>query len=195
MSDLSRLAARLTAAQPSVRFVIGSVVAVDAEGCEVDLGDGTTVEAIVSSTVGSVAVDQGVRLSVQQGTYVVESITDGAGWVTGGYTAFSGWGLDVAAYRQDGALLTHVLRINRTGGDINAGSTGNLSDSDVLQMPPETIPVGWPTNRIGMVWQAPNTMGSGHITISTGVLSLDDIHPNGSISTGDWMQATFVYPM
>lgn len=80
MSEASR---RLTAKlkkgktpKPSVRYVLGEVVAVDATGCEVDLGGGVTVDAVVSATVGTVQVGQGVRLAVQGNTYTVESVTD-----------------------------------------------------------------------------------------------------------------------
>lgn len=196
MTDRSRRLARKMADRPtSVRYVLGSVIAVDAEGCEVDLGD-RTVDAVISPLVGGVAIDQGVRVSVQGNIYTVESVTDGSGWITGGFTALSGWSLDVATYRIAGALATVALSIIRTGADINAGATGNLTDIDVLTVPSDVIPGGdYPLGRVPFMWQATRSMGSGHIEIPSGVASLNDLHSTGQVATGETLYALIHYPL
>lgn len=196
MTDRSRRLARKMADRPtSVRYVLGSVVAVDLEGCEVDLGD-RTVDAVVSPLVGGVAIDQGVRVSVQGNIYTVESVTDGSGWITGGFTALSGWSVDTATYRMSGALVTVALRMIRTGADIDAGSTGNLTDIDVVTVPSEIVPGGdYPLTRVPFMWQANRSMGSGSIEIPSGVASLNDLHSTGQIATGESLYALIHYPL
>ena len=196
MSDVRRRLARAVAGtQPSVRYVLGTVVSIDDDGCEVDLGD-RIVDAIIASPIGGVAVDQGVRLSVQGGgTYTVESITDGNNWTEGGFSALSGWSLDVAQYRYDGARVSLAIRVSRTGSDITAGSTGNIADVDLISIPTSVVPADFPLGRIPFLWQSTTSSGGGHLTIATGVLSIDDMHPGNSVDTGDWVQITFTYPV
>ena len=189
-----RVVRKLTATRP-VRYVLGTVLTVDEDGCEVDLGEGATVDAVVSSLVGGVAVGQDVRLSVQGNTYVVESITDGSGWITAGFAALSGWAIVTAAYQLSGGWAAIALEIERTGGDLAGSSTGALTNVNVASVPTEILPPFFPLAKMTFIWQARITSGSGYLNSTTGILVLCDLHSNSTVATGDTMTALVTYPL
>lgn len=190
-----RLAKRITPKVNAIRFVLGTVLTVDpGEGCEVDLGGGITVDAVVSSTVGAVEVDQGVRLSVQGNTYMVESITDGdMPTDTTSYSAATGWSVQTFQCRRVGRMAMLVVIFTRTGAAITVPADGNITNATVLTITSSPL---WPVGiSAALSTGSTGPMVAGHANTS-GDIQIDAVAPGVTIGTGQQLSlaGTWITP-
>lgn len=142
----------------------------------------------------AVAADYEVTVSIDGNTHTVTSIID-APWTTTGITAASGWALTTGAYRITGGMVTVACKLDRTGSDITVSGGGNFSNVAVATLPAAIRPTSHPLDYVPFSWISTVCGGGGHLVPSTGVLTIDDAHSSGSLSTGDdfWLQ--LVYPL
>ena len=186
-----RVVRKLTAPRP-VRYVLGTVLTVDEDGCEVDLGDLATVDAVVSSLVGSVSVNQDVRLSVQGNTYVVESVTSDEADDNVSYLAATGWSVSALAIRKSGRVAMFSAVFERTGAAITVSADGNVANQAVLTITDPSLRPVMPT--------APTSYHTGpvaHYYMGTGgTLDLCAVSSGVTIPTGAELSAaaTWITP-
>jgi hypothetical protein len=114
--------------------------------------------------------------------------------VTTGFVVQTGWTV-AWSYGRVGKvgplkLCTFGIIANRTGAAITASSTGNITDSNVVQVPDTLTP--WAD------WYGTfSTNGvAGTFVLSVGkMLSIVDAYPTASIATGATIQIRTIYPL
>lgn len=119
----------------------------------------------------------------------VTTLESDTGVTTSVGTGQAGWSFQVQQIRKLGSHLACIrIDITRTGGTINSGATGNVSNTNVLQLPSGYIP------SIAQILSSGPTgqMASFHIDTS-GMLILDSTVPNSDITTGTTLSALGVF--
>lgn len=94
-------------------------------------------------------------------------------------------------YMRQGPLVTLQIQVTRTGAAIVAGSTGNITDTGVLDNVPEAIR---PSSVRYMTWVRNGlTLGSFRVDTAGGI-ALTDMYPNAELPTGALctLQGTYV---
>lgn len=187
------LAARLRRGKPDRWDTATVLEVIDAGHVRVDLGDSQRT-AVVPSGV-AVTPGQSVEVTVAGRVTTVRRPLDGTGWVTGGFTASSGWSVAAAAYRTVGGVRWINVEMTRTGSTLTGSSSGHLADTDVVTIPAAALPVtALPVTEISGSWRAQTTFGGMRINTS-GVMQLTDLHPNGAVETGHYLRALIGFPV
>lgn len=174
----------------------GRVVGLTATHADVNLGRVTVPAKIPAHLFGVLAIDHFVEVIGSENYWIVLSTITVPSWFDTGFSAASGWSIIQKGYRYSaGPYITVGVRVERTGSTITASSTGHLADTTVLTCPAAVLPsVTWPLNSIPLVWRTSFSIGGGYIDTTTADMVLTDLHPNASISSGDYMSALVTYP-
>lgn len=115
--------------------------------------------------------------------------------VSGTVTPASGWTLTSSAAIKTAGVITWIILATRSGADITATATGNVSPDVTVA----TIPVNWrPSSTITAVTSVPgnfvaeNTSGGCLIQASGGVV-ITDMNSSSTIATGNVVRVSFTY--
>ena len=193
MSAEQELASRLRQVQTD-RWGTATVLEVlDAEHARVNFENSDRVAVVPAGTV--VVAGQSVEVTVSGRVTTVRRPLDGNGWITGGFTAASGWAVTEAAYRTVSGIRFINVNIERTGATLTASSTGHLADTGVVSVPAAAMPVTpWPVNEVSGCWRTSTTFGGLRLNTSR-MLMITDLHPGGSIIAGDYAKAMISFPV
>lgn len=156
-------------------------------GLNVDNPAGLTANAF---SVRVNAVDQFTVNSVGNGTFV-GNLRNAIETPTFTVTAQTGWTNPVVGVRRTGQMLDFSVNIDRSGANIVAGSTGNITDTPVFQIDqtgfrPAHVHYG--------IFSHPNYFGAGSISTS-GIYTAQSLAPTATIASGDTIGITFSYPI
>jgi hypothetical protein len=102
------------------------------------------------------------------------------GWLETGFTPATGWSSSTCYVRQVGKLIEVRLYVQRTGADITAPASGNITDNTL-----GTIAAAyWPNYYVAGNFLSTVSSG-GALLDSDGTVTLRDIHPTSTIATGN----------
>lgn len=104
-------------------------------------------------------------------------------------TAQTGWGSPVVGVRRSGQILDFSVNINRTGANITASATGDITDSPVFQIDQSAF---FPANIHYTMMSATTYFGGGSLS-SSGLYTLQSLAPTATIATGNTIGFTFCY--
>lgn len=113
------------------------------------------------------------------------------GWVNEGFTVFSGWDMTTMQARKNGVNINIRCEGTRTGGDITAGSDGQLPDVSVLTVPPQ-FRLDGPGLNVVSSFRSLLTGGECQLYLS-GIVQLISMHSNAKIETGEIVRFSFSY--
>ena len=174
----------------------GRIVELNATYAQVNIGKVTVPAKIPAHLLGVLAIGHFVEVIGSENYWLVLATITVPSWFDTGFTAASGWSIIQKGYRYSaGPYITIGVRVERTGSTITASASGHLSDELVLTAPSAVLPsVTWPLNSVPLVWRTSWSIGGGYLGPTTGNLFLTDLHPNASISSGDFMSTLVTYP-
>lgn len=156
-----------------------------ARGLNVDNPSGLTANAF---GVRVNAVDQFTVNSVGNGTFT-GVLRNAIETPTLTVTAQTGWGSPTVGVRRAGQVIDFSVNINRTGANIVAGATGNITDTPVFQIDQSAF---FPANIHYTMFSNPNYFGGGSLS-SSGLYTMQSLVSTATITTGDTVGFTFCY--
>lgn len=113
------------------------------------------------------------------------------GWVGEGFTVYDGWNLATVEARKRNGYVDLRGEVTRSGDGLTASSNGHLPNIDVITVPPQFRPE---TGKLAITGQGKTPVTSGAIELyASGRLALCDLHPNSTLSNGDYLRFSLGY--
>lgn len=156
-----------------------------ARGLNVDNPSGLTANAF---GVRVNAVDQFTVNASGNGTFV-GTLRNAIETPTLTVTAQTGWGSPVIGVRRSGQVIDFSVNINRTGANITASATGDITDTPVFQIDQSAF---FPANIHYTMFSATTYFGGGSLS-SSGLYTAQSLAPTATIATGNTVGFTFCY--
>lgn len=109
------------------------------------------------------------------------TIYSDTGWTNAGFTNAAGWDVQSpeTRCRNLNGSIEVMVTASRTGGALDGGNNGNISDENICTIPPAFAPSTRARNAIGRY----STIALGYVTTSGG-LTLTSLGPNAALSSG-----------
>lgn len=169
--------------------------AVDAADRDARYGDATTGSVCTAVTEPTETTDLSCIVWVKTGAGPADwtEIYSDTGWISTGFSYQSGWGAGTyAKSRRVGKMCEVRVRMIRTGEDITASATGHLPDVNVVSVPPHLRP----NDGDYVTFPARSYLTTGTCSLySNAMVTLTDLHPNSTISTGDFFQFSHTFTL
>lgn len=167
--------------------------AIDAADRNARYGDAPTGSICTSVSAPTETADMSCTVWVKTGDGQTDwtEIYSDTGWISSGFSYQSGWGAGTyAKSRRVGKLCEVRVRLVRTGGDIQASPTGHLPDVNVIALPEHLRP----NDGDYVTFPARSYLTTGTCSLySNAMVTLTDMHPNSTISTGDFFQFSHTF--
>lgn len=147
--------------------------------------DARYYDAPASSLVVS-GPSQKIWLKTGDGPTDWMTVHSDTGWVAEGFVVMDGWSIDQAKARDRNGIIDVRGTITRTGDKLTSNSVGELTDIDILSVPPQFRPEPGGLDVVGI---ARSQRTSGTIQLySSGVIKLLDLHAGSSVDTDQFVR-------